>query len=175
MFRVLTDGAFADVLLDGTSDEVSQRWAVLERTIQASTNRALPASPGALAGSAWRLPWPVALGTPPWGLRAVLDDLGRERGVRFRVLRVDGADPADVEQALGRVRAAVARGIPVPLYVGNRLLPRHVVLAVAAGPSWTDVYDPATGGRHRVERAALVDARARISGWDQLWAAVLPR
>jgi hypothetical protein len=171
MFRVLTDPAFAAALLDGGADDVARRWAVLERSVQTSTNRALRAAPGARP----RPPWPLALGTPPWGLRDALDDLGRDRGVRFQVLRVDGGDPADVEQAVGCVRATVARGIPVPLYVGNRLLPRHVVLAVAAGPSWVDVYDPGTGRRHRVERAALVQARARISGWDRLWAVVVPR
>ncbi len=171
MFRVLTDQQFADDLLDGDVDEVSERWSVLERSVQASTNRALSTT----AGARLRLPWPIALGTPPWGLRDALDDLGRSRGVRFQVLRVDGADPDDVGTALGRLRATVARGIPVPLYVGNRLLPRHVVLAVAAGPSWVDLYDPGSGRRHRVERAALCERRARISGWDQLWAAVVPR
>ena len=171
MFRVLTDPAFAETVLHGSADEVAGRWAALERSVQARTNRVLPATPRARP----QVPWPTALGTPPWGLRDALDDLGRDRGVRFGVLRVSGGDPADVEQALGRVRATVARGIPVPLYVGSRLLPRHVVLAVAAGPSWVDVYDPGTGRRHRVERAALVHARARISGWDRLWAAVVPR
>ena len=116
MFRVLTDQPFADDLLDGDVDEVSERWAVLERSVQSSTNRALSTT----AGTRLRLPWPIALGTPPWGLRDALDDLGRARGVRFQVLRVDGADPDDVGTALGRVRATVARGIPVPLYVGNR-------------------------------------------------------
>jgi len=171
MFRVLTDRPFADALLDGASGEVAQRWAVLERSVQSSTNRAV--RPGAVGGL--RLPWPTALGTPPWGLCDALDDLGRDRSMRFRVLRVDGGDPADVEQALGRLRATVARGIPVPLYVGNGLLPRHVVLAVAAGPSWVDLYDPGTGRKHRVERAALCEGRARISGWDRLWVVVVPR
>lgn len=171
MFRVLTDPAFADVLLAGDRDQVAERWALLERAVHSSTNRAVRPGPRPRL----RLPWPIALGTPLWGLRDALDDLGREAGLRFRVLRVDGGDPADVEQALGCVRAAVARGIPVPLYVGNRLLPQHVVLAVAAGPSRVDVYDPASGRRHRVERTALVGGRAGISGWDHLWAAVVPR
>lgn len=171
MFRVLTDRGFADALLDGPRDEVAQRWAVLERSVQASTNRAARSG----TGGGLRLPWPIALGTPPWGLRDALDDLGRARSVRFRVLRVDGADPVDVEQALGRLRATVAHGIPVPLYVGNGLLPRHVVLAVAAGPSWIDLYDPGTGRRQRVERVALCEQRARISGWDRLWAVIVPR
>ncbi len=172
MFRLLTDRAYADALLDGTPQEVAERWAVLERSVQASTNRAVRSGAG---GGRLRLPWPIALGTPPWGLRDALDDLGHARSVRFRVLRVDGTDPTDVEQALGRLRATVARGIPVPLYVGNGLLPRHVVLAVAAGPSWIDLYDPGTGRRHRVERVALCEQRARISGWDRLWAVVVPR
>ncbi len=169
MFRALTDRPFADQLLDGSVDDVAARWAVLEQAVQASTNRSVR------PGGCLRLPWPIALGTPPWGLRAALDDLGRGRGIRFRVLRVAGGDPVDVERALGRLRASVARGIPVPLYVGDAVLPRHVVLAVAAGPSWVDLYDPGTGRRHRVERIALSASRARISGWDRLWAVVVPR
>ncbi|GAB4063411.1 hypothetical protein GCM10028777_06440 [Angustibacter speluncae] len=168
MFRVLTDRDYADALLQGEPAEVARRWARLERAVQASTNTAS-------SGSGLRLPWPIALGTPPWGLRDALDDLGRARGVRFEVTRVDGTRAGEVDAALARVDAAVARGIPVPVYVGNGLTPRHVVLAVASGPGWVDVYDPGHGGRSRVEREALRSGRARVSGWDLLWAVVGPR
>lgn len=168
MFRVLTDRDYADTVLRGTPAEVGERWARLERAVQASTNTMS-------SGSGLRLPWPIALGTPPWGLRDALDDLGRARGVRFEVVRVDGTRADEVDAALARVDAAVARGIPVPLYVGNALTPRHVVLAVATGPGRVDVYDPAHGGRARVEREALRAGRARVSGWDLLWAVVPPR
>lgn len=169
MFRVLTDRAFADTVLQGDAAEVAGRWARLETGIQRATNRASSPTSGL------RLPWPIALGTPPWGLADALDDLGRARGVRFEVVRLDGTRVDEVDATLARVGAAVSRGIPVPLYVGDRLTPRHVVLAVAAGPGWVDVYDPGHGRRSRVQRDALRTGRARVSGWDLLWAAVVPR
>lgn len=168
MFRVLTDRGYADSLLQGPPGEIAQRWARLEKAVQASTN-------SLSSGSGLRLPWPTALGTPTWGLRAALDDLGRSRGLRFTVVRVDGTRADEVDAALARVDAAVARGIPVPVYVGNGLTPRHVVLAVATGPGWVDLYDPGHGRRSRVQREALRTGRARISGWDLLWAVVTPR
>jgi hypothetical protein len=168
MFRLLTDREFADSLLQGTPADVARRWARLEQAVLASTNRVS-------SGSGLRLPWPRALGTPPWGLRDALDDLGRARGVRFEVVRVDGTRAGEVDTALRRVDAAVARGVPVPLYVGNGLTPRHVVLAVGTAPGWVDLYDPGHGGRTRVQREALRTGRARVSGWDLLWAVVAPR
>ncbi len=168
MFRVLTDRDFAETLLQGTPDDVGGRWARLEKAVLASTN-------AASSGSGLRLPWPRALGTPPWGLRDALDDLGRPRGVRFEVVRVDGTRAGEVDAALQRVDAALARGVPVPLYVGDGLTPRHVVLAVGTGREWLDLYDPGHGGRSRVRREALRTGRARVSGWDLLWAVVPPR
>jgi hypothetical protein len=169
MFRVLTDRTFAGARLDTAPEGASRRWAALEQSVQLATNRARRASGGL------RAPWPRALGTPPWGLRDALDDLGRDRGVRFALVRVDGSRAEQVDAALDRVAAAVTRGVPVPLYVGDRVLPRHVVLAVAAGPTAIELYDPAHGGRRRVQRTDLRAARAGVSGWDLLWGAVVPR
>ncbi len=168
MFRVLTDPDFAALLLAPGAEraDLATRWARLERSLHASTN-ALRVRSGA------RMPWPASLGTPPWGLRAALDELGVGR--RFTVLRVDGRSPSQVEAALDRVAAALAQGVPVPLYVGNATLPRHVVLATEAGPGWVQVYDPASGQPRRLRRDAVVRASAGVSGWDQLWAAVVPR
>lgn len=94
------------------------------------------------------LPWPRALGTPPWGaarqLTAWTGTRHRTRVVRWR---------ATTPQALGGPA-------PVLVYVGSRWLPRHVLL-VAQGR----VYDPARG-----TVAPAYDGR-----WRTTWFAVEPR
>jgi hypothetical protein len=54
--------------------------------------------------------------------------------------------------AADAVDAALSRGLPVPLYVGNRAAPAHVVLAVRPGRRGWDVYDPARGAVVTVTR-----------------------
>lgn len=162
MFRVLTDPPYAEQLLGSSGGELAAQWAALERALHERTNR----------GGRW--PWPKALGTPPWGLRDALDELGRDRGLRFTIVRVDGRSPQQVSSAVDRAAGALACGIPVPLYVGDAVLPRHVVLVTAAGPGWVQVYDPAIGQARRVRRQALTQSQAAISDWDVLWAALLP-
>ena len=43
------------------------------------------------------------------------------------------------------MQAAIGAGLPVPFYIGDRWIPRHVVLAVAALPDGVTVYNPAHG------------------------------
>lgn len=98
------------------------------------------------------VPWPRLLGTPPW---AVARRLTAATGRRWRTARPRTAD----------LRAALDAGAPVPLFVGSRLLPRHVVLAVGLDGRGPVVWDPAVG-------------RTRPRGelrWPVTWAAVLPR
>lgn len=105
-----------------------------------------------------QLPWPRALGTPPW---AVARELATTTGVPHRVR------PARFD-ALHRSPG------PAALYVGNRLLPRHVVLVLGAVGEDLEVYDPAVGDRRRVARAAFDEGRLRLGGWDRAWFAVSP-
>ena len=90
--------------------------------------------------------WPRALGTTPWAVAAALG--GRVRWIR-------GRGYADVLAALPR---------PTPVYLGSRLLPRHVVLAVGERDGVPLVYDPARG--------ALVPVTE--SRWRTAWFAVVP-
>jgi hypothetical protein len=87
--------------------------------------------------------WPRLLGTTPWAVARAL-------GGRVRPFHAAG------------VRAALPR--PVPVFVGSRLLPRHVVLVVAAAPDDLLAYDPAAG--------ALVGLSTLR--WPVRWCAVLP-
>lgn len=103
------------------------------------------------------VPWPRLLGTPPWAVARRLSALsGRPWHPRT-------ATPWRSGPLLAAVRTALEAGHPVPVYVGSRLLPRHVVLAVWAGGGLT-VWDPAVG-------------RVRPLGelrWPAVWVAVLP-
>ncbi len=79
------------------------------------------------------VPWPRALGTPPW---AVARRLAARRGGSWTTRwRPD-------------VASVAAHGDhPAAVYVGSTLLPRHVLLAVATtgDPASAVVYDPARG------------------------------
>jgi len=119
-----------------------------------------------------QLPWPRALGTPPWAVARQLSATGRP-GVGQAVVPVHGGRG----EVFDRIAAEVATGRPVPVYVGNRVAPRHVVLFVDLPPGRVDrllCYDPACGRVVEVEREAFVRGRLRLAGWDRPWFAVLP-
>jgi len=118
-----------------------------------------------------QLPWPRALGTPPWAVARQLSATGRPP-VRHSVITVGAGRDA----VFDRVVAAAAAGRPVPVYVGNRWAPRHVVLVVGVAPGREDrlrCYDPARGRVVEVEREAFVRGRLGLAGWDRPWGAVL--
>lgn len=118
-------------------------------------------------GGRAQLPWPSALGTPPWAVANALREIERTRYV-VRLVRWSRSP------AFATVATAVATH-PVALFVGSSTLPRHVVLAVSAGADGLSVYDPASGGLVTLTQAAFVSARLRVAGWDVPWFAVVPR
>ncbi|WP_435743592.1 hypothetical protein [Nocardioides sp. SYSU DS0663] len=77
-----------------------------------------------------QLPWPRFLGTPPW---AVARELTALTGQRHRV------------RPASRSRVASAP-MPYALFVGDRLLPRHVLLVLGTDGGLLSLYDPTTGG-----------------------------
>lgn len=87
--------------------------------------------------------WPRALGTTPWAI-------AREVGGQVRRFR--------------RPEVVAALPAPVPVYLGSRWLPRHVVLALDVTDDDLLVYNPAVG--------AVVPMRS--SRWKRTWFAVLP-
>ncbi len=127
-----------------------------------------------------RWAWPRALGTTPWDLAHELGATGGTTppGTRHRVLTVS---PRRRDEAYDVVARAVATGHAVPLYVGNDLLPRHVVLVVDASGGepgsdepWLEAYDPSSGRRVRLAREAFVRGDLLVAGWSEPWFAVLP-
>lgn len=120
------------------------------------------------AGGRAQLPWPSALGTQPWALARELATVsGTPHVVRL-------VPPWGRDAAYDDLLAAGASGQPVAAYVGNALLPRHVVLVTGDDAGGVEVYDPATGLPATVERPAWVAGRLGLSGWDVPWALVRP-
>lgn len=125
------------------------------------------------ASGSLQVAWPRALGTAPWALAQELTVTGGTSppGTRHRVHPVS---PRRRGEAYDDVVAAVARGHAVPLYVGNRSLPRHVVLVVGGDDAALTAYDPASGGRTTMTRDAFEGGELRVSGWSEPWFAVVP-
>lgn len=150
------------------------RLTALQRSVKrASTRRALGP-----------LPWPAALGTPPWTAART----ARFPGVRWTHTLVDDTDTALVASVLDRAGAALAAGVPVPLFTGGDLgrgvtaaVPRHVVLLLPGrGGTGGDLalYEPGQGRVHRLARDTLAQPggpHPALGGWSHVCWAVLPR
>ena len=119
------------------------------------------------AAGALQLPWPRALGTPPWALSRELGASGP--AYRWRVARFDRAG------AFQRTLDGVGSDQPVAVYVGSALLPRHVVLALGENDGDLQVYNPANGRLCRVTAEAFAAARLGLGSWQVPWFTVEPR
>ncbi|MFP3712979.1 hypothetical protein [Puerhibacterium sp. TATVAM-FAB25] len=151
------------------------------------------------------VPWPQALGTPPWAAARV----ARCGAVRYTHAVVDVADVpcAAPDPVLDAALAAARAGVPVPLFTGGDLrggwraaVPRHVVLLVAVdaapGPdggahgadeaATARLYEPSSATVHTVPLAALrrpgdaapherAALTAALGGWPHVAWALLPR
>lgn len=144
--RMLTDPDYADHVHDDFADEVL------------ATHRRLTGWRHPAGGL--QVPWPRALGTPPWSI-------AQELTYRTRAAHsVRWIAPWRRDVALEALREALVAA-PVPLYVGNRWLPRHVVLVV--GPDLL-TYNPASGGTVRLDPEAFLAAALPFSRWTHPWA-----
>jgi hypothetical protein len=117
-----------------------------------------------------QLPWPRALGTPPW---AAAHAMSSYTGLRYRthIARLGGR-----AGLLSAARSAVVTGHPVPLYVGSTWLPRHVVLAVEPTDDGVLVYNPARGTVGEMRTSDFVAGRLTTFGkWTTPWFAVTPQ
>ena len=103
------------------------------------------------------LPWPTALGTPPWGAARVASQIGAraggQRSTSYRSVMLDDTRPDEIGGMLARARRALAEGIPVPLYTGGdtsdgwaAAAPRHVVLLTGLDTTGLDTTGADTAG-----------------------------
>ncbi len=175
--RMLVDPVFASWVRTGSphppgSPEgatAEERFAAYERVVMRRTNSVLS------GGGRLNLPWPRALGTPPWGARAELEYGAARLGTRYAVDAWRQESPAGLREDFDTLVDVVAEGEPGLLYIGNSVLPRHVVLVLPGdGDRALDVYDPGSGRVDHLRRDAVVERRLRLSGWDVPWMAVRP-
>lgn len=148
-----------------------RRFAAVQRVYQRR------ATAGALLG----LPWPAALGTPPWGAAHV----ARFPGVAYGHHPLDAGDDAALRRALDGVGRAVDAGVPVPLYSGGdsadgwaTAVPRHVVLAVGRTAEGLRIFEPGAGAVVTAPEEALLGVggrRAALGGWSRLVWVLPPR
>jgi hypothetical protein len=127
----------------------------------ALVHRALTSTTGPTGRA--QLPWPRALGTPPWALAGVLADLTGEP-VTSRLARFA---PGAAHDEL--VRRSATR--PVAVYLGSPWLPRHVVLAygTVGDSDAVRIFDPARGGLVTVAAGRWREHRVGVAGWSHLW------
>lgn len=112
-----------------------------------------------------QVPWPRALGTPPWAVARQLSEFG-DRDVRW--IRTHPSRGYDA------IAAAVGQRQPVPVYVGSGWLPRHVVLALGEVGGALRCYEPARGRLVDVAPQEFAAGRLGLAGWDHAWWAILP-
>lgn len=113
-----------------------------------------------------QLPWPRALGTPPWAVSHQLSAPGRRYVVRQAVV--------GRSVVLEALLAALGPRTPVALFVGDRWSPRHVVLALEPDQDGFRAYDPASGRLRQVTGDAFVEGRLPFGHWHRPWLLVQP-
>jgi len=114
--------------------------------------------------------WPRALGTTPWAAARLMGHGCGVPGLRYRAHPIAGRR----DMAYVAAGHAVRAGHPVPIYLGSRWLPRHVVLAVSHDQDGLHIYDPASGRVLPLPAGAFISASLAIAGWRRPWFVVLP-
>ena len=150
---------------------IIERWQSLQRSIHWATTQS----------AIGPLPWPRALGTPPWRV----DNQLRIAGVRMRGLLINDAKPTELAAGLAHASAALRDGIPVPVYSGGDstqglqgVVPRHVVLLLGREGDELRFYEPGSGAVHKVTVDALSQPHGRmpaLGNWTRVVWLVLPK
>lgn len=175
--RMLVDAPFARWVTTGEGHPVpgaegataAERFAAWERVVHARTNGWRG------PGGGFTLAWPQALGTPPWGLAHELEHGGSRPGTRYRIISVRAHSEESLRARYRRLLDLVVDGEPAALYVGSRLLPRHVTLVLPGErPDVLHVYEPASGSVQVLEEDAFATRRLRLGGWAVPWILVQP-
>ncbi len=171
--RMLADPGYAGWILEGVDDgtgaasdePVQERFGAAERTVKDRTN--------ALLGPVGvQPPWPHGLGTPPWG---AAHEMTRITGLRYRARYVGPDSLTARTHAYDAVDRTVDAGRTAPMFVGDRAVPRHVVLAVGRDDDALRVYEPASGDVLRLTREQYLRGGFVVAGWAEPWAVVVPR
>jgi hypothetical protein len=179
--RMLVNPAFAAWIRDGIRKDAregdlpdtgteAQRFAAYEQVVAARTNSLVG------AGRRLQLPWPRALGTPPWGALNELELGASDPEADYEVAWFRQRGREGLAHTYADLRARVRAGRPALLYVGSAWAPRHVVLVMpASGVQELDVYEPSVGRVVDLPQHAFVEKRLQVGGWNHPWAAVWAR
>jgi hypothetical protein len=168
--RMVLNPPFAEWLRagdPGSGASALARFAAYEQVVASRTN--------GLVGGGGRLqvPWPRALGTPPWGALHELEWGASDPGADYELVWVRGQRRSGLVAAYDQLRRCVEPGRPALLYVGDRWLPRHVVLVLPpTGGGDLDVYEPSAGMVVGLAGDAFVARRLGLGGWDVPWAMI---
>ncbi len=155
-------------LRGGALHTVADRWDALQLSLHDAVTR----------HGLGPFPWPQAYGTPPWRV----DNVVRFARLRFRGALVDDARADELDALTSHARAALADGIPVPLYVSGdsdrgleAVVPRHVVLLVGVDGDDFLIYEPSSGAVHRHRFLVGGGKAAALGNWNRVAWTVLPR
>ncbi len=155
--EAMRNDGYARRLLAGGDEEFARETLAMHRRITGPVD----------VSGALQTPWIRAYGTPPWALARQLSRHAR-RG-RAVVARVQPG------RAWAAMTATLRAGVPVPVYVGSRWAPRHVVLALEAQDDAVRVYEPSSGRVVRLTREEWVQGLVVAAGWREPWCVVSQR
>lgn len=180
--RMLVNPEFARWIISGLdpvggpldSRSERERFAEHERAVMKRTN----GFRGSLRAARWTIPWPQAMGTPPWGAAREFEQGAARKGAAYsmRLIRLGSTDA--MHDMYRELVARVRDGLPALIYVGNVWAPRHVTLVLPGSGQdggGLDVYDPATGSVTELVPELFAGRVLGIAGWDVPWITVQPR
>jgi hypothetical protein len=122
----------------------------------------------------WQLPWPTQLGTAPWAVARQMAATGGS-GVTGTGYQSHLVNPLDPGASYVAITTAVDAGQCVPLFIGNDLMARHVVLVTGhTDDGGLSIYDPSCGLWVTASRDGYVGNNLDIAGWGQPWFTILP-
>ena len=177
MAKMINTPDYGTTILQPGDDGTVDSDAVKQRFDQAVLSMHTVTGGWKDSAGTWQLPWPAQLGTPPWAVARQMSATGGS-GVTGSSYRSHLVDPLNSSGSYDAVAAAVAAGQCVPLFIGNDVMARHVVLVTghshpAAGDELS-IYDPSCGQWVTATRAGYVGNDINIAGWGQPWFAILP-
>lgn len=173
--RMMHDASYASFMSTGHDPDIGRHDGLTEGERFAQASLAMHERTSGFSQSGrLKLPWPKRLGTSPSGL---LNEMNYGRsGVPATTYAMRWADPRDPGALYDAVFAAANTGHVVPIYVGNHLSPRHILLVIGNEGDDLTINNPANGETTTVTRSEWEGSNmGGKASWDEPWGAVIPR
>ena len=175
MAKMINTPAYASTILQPDDARAVDPAAVKQRFDQAVLAMHAATSGWKDSAGGWQLPWPTQLGTAPWAVARQMAAAGGS-GVAGASYRWQLVNPLDPGANYAAITTAVVSGQCVPLFIGNDVMARHVVLVTGhTADDGLSIYDPSCGQWVTASRDGYVDNHIDIAGWAQPWFTILPR